>query len=262
MSVHFLLIDPQNDFAHSKGQLFVHHANQDMQRLAGLLTQMKPQIGAIHISLDSHHLLDISHPLFWQDKQGNSPPPFTSISQEDVLTGRWSSRRASDQNKARDYVTLLAKNGRYQLTIWPPHCLIGSWGHNVTDEVAQAILAWEQQGFIANYMLKGMNPWTEHYSIVQADVPDADDMHTQINHELLAQLNTADIVYVAGEALSHCVANTVLDLLEQQPDLNKKLVLIKDCCSSVTGFETLGEQFLLTLADKGVKIIHSQQLMS
>ena len=255
MSIHFLLIDPQNDFAHSKGQLFVPHADKDMQRLAELLTQLQANIDAIHISLDSHHLLDISHPLFWQDAQGHAPAPFTTISRKAVDCGTWAVRRNSDKNKAIDYVTFLEKNARYQLTIWPPHCLLGTWGHNVVDSVALSIRAWEQQGQIANYMFKGLNIWTEHYSIVQADVIDENDSHTQVNENLLQQLNQASTIFVAGEALSHCVANSVYDLVQQCPELLKKLVLIEDCCSPVTGFENLGRQFIQDLSSKGLRLM-------
>ena len=33
--------------------------------------------------------MDIAHPQFWTDKAGSCPPPFTTISCEDVKNGTW-----------------------------------------------------------------------------------------------------------------------------------------------------------------------------
>jgi hypothetical protein len=39
---------------------------------------------------------------------------------------------------------------------------------------------------------KGENPWTEHYSAVQAEVPDDDDPRTQLNRTADRRLDQAD----------------------------------------------------------------------
>ncbi|WP_140048496.1 cysteine hydrolase family protein [Thioflexithrix psekupsensis] len=259
MKLQFLLIDPQNDFAHPQGQLYVPGADEDSLRLAALLQRYSAHIEAIHVTLDTHHLVDIAHPIFWIDKNGEHPTPFTQISAEDVQEKRWQTTKPEHQNRALNYVETLAKNGRYQLTIWPPHCLIGTAGHNVVEPVAQAIRTWEQQSFaIANYINKGDNIWTEHYSAVRADVPDPKDPYTQLNTALIQTLKAADRVAISGQALSHCVANTVRDIVanfgETQLD---KLVLIEDTCSSVPGFEAWGAQFVQDMKNVGVQVIHS-----
>ena len=79
--------------------------------------------------------------------------------------------------------------------------------------VAAALQRWEEAGFArVNYVTKGYNPWTEHYSAVQADVPDPTDPGTQINTRLIRALKNADVVALSGQALSHCVAHTVRDI--------------------------------------------------
>ena len=108
--------------------------------------------------------------------------------------------------RALTYVQTLAKNGRYPLCIWPPHCLIGSPGHAVMPELFAALLDWEQRFALVDYVTKGSNIWTEHYSAVQADVPDPADPGTQINTALIQTLLKADMIAVAGEAGSHCLA--------------------------------------------------------
>ena len=139
MKLEFLIIDPQNDFTNPKGSLFVTGADQDSIRLAEVLTRLKKKINDIHVTLDTHHKLAIFHPMFWVDSHGNHPAPFTMIAAKDVETGKWRSTNPQFQKRAADYVRSLDKNKRYVLVVWPEHCLIGTWGHNVVDPIQKAL---------------------------------------------------------------------------------------------------------------------------
>jgi nicotinamidase/pyrazinamidase len=131
------------------------------------------------------------------------------------------------------------------LVSWPEHCLIGSWGHNVHAAVKKALDRWARSKLeLVDFVTKGSNPLTEHYSAVQAEVPDPNDPSTMLNGRLIKTLSEADMVAIAGEALSHCVANTVRDIAKNFGEDNiKKLVVLTDCTSSVAGFEDLGARF-------------------
>lgn len=255
MNLQFLIIDPQNDFAHPQGNLFVPGADKDSERLAEMIRRHSAHIDDIHITLDTHHLVDIAHPVFWVNSKGEHPVPFTNISIDDVNNGKWHTTHPGCQERARAYVQSLADNGRYELTIWPPHCLIGSAGHNVVQPVADVVLEWEQKFAMVDYVTKGSNMWTEHYSAVQADVPDPEDPSTQMNSGLISTLEQADLIILSGQALSHCVANTVRDIADNFGDENiRKLVLIEDTTSSVPGFEKLGEQFVADMTARGMQL--------
>ena len=90
MRLEFLIIDPQNDFSDAPGAaLPVPGAGADAERLAGLLDRLGDRIAAIHVTLDTHQLVDISHPIFWRDASGQPPPPFTQITVSDVEEGIW-----------------------------------------------------------------------------------------------------------------------------------------------------------------------------
>jgi nicotinamidase/pyrazinamidase len=111
-----------------------------------------------------------------------------------------------------------------------------------------------------NYVTKGHNPWTEHYSAVQADVPDPDDPGTQLNIRLIQTLKNAEVVALSGQALSHCVANTVRDIADiVGEDGIRKLVLIEDTSSPVPGFEELARQFLTDMRQRGMKIVRAAE---
>jgi len=217
--IELLIIDPQNDFCTEKiemispktgelelmhqGALYVGGGENDMARLAKMIDRIGDKIYDIHITLDSHRLVDISHPIFWEDGQGNPPGPFTIISYPDVQQGVWKAKNPGYQSKATSYVQTLETNARYPLCIWPPHCLIGTWGHNVVPYLFDSLIQWEANNFAnVDVVTKGSNPFTEHYSGVQADVPDPTDPSTQLNTGLINTLQEADIILLCGEARS------------------------------------------------------------
>jgi nicotinamidase-related amidase len=265
MSLEFLIIDPQNDFSDAPGAaLPVPGASADAERLASLLDRLSDRIDDIHVTLDTHQLLDISHPMFWVDRNDRPPTPFTQITVAEVEDEVWRPFKPEFQQRALDYVRALRDNHRYVLTIWPPHCLVGTWGHNVIPAVSGALRRWEERRRArVDYHLKGHNPWTEHYSAVQADVPDPDDPSTQINVRLIQTLEKADVVAFSGQALSHCVANTVRDIADHFGEESvRKLVLIEDTSSPVPGFEEVAYQFLTDMKQRGMKTARAAEFPS
>ncbi|MBP9726620.1 MAG: isochorismatase family protein [Gammaproteobacteria bacterium] len=229
-NIHLLIVDPQNDFCDPQGSLYIPGADDDMLQLASFIHRWKDQISQIHVTLDSHRRLDIAHPLWWQDAHGKSPQPFTLISPEDIQAGRWNAVVPAFQERTAAYIDSLHAKGRYPHTIWPEHCLLGSWGHNIFSELLKAIQAWEKRRIFVNYVIKGMNPWTEHFSAVRAEVPDPEDSSTATNNELIESLSKADQILVAGEASTHCVMSTVEDLSDYYAE---KIVWLSDATSPV-----------------------------
>lgn len=262
MNLQFLIIDPQNDFAHPHGSLFVPGADQDSERLAKMIRRHLDKINDVHVTLDTHHFLDIAHPIFWTDSHGKHPAPFTTITEEDVLNGKWKTTHPGFQARSTRYVQALKANGRYALTIWPPHCLIGQVGNNVVSPIAEALKEWENTFALVDYVTKGSNIWTEHYSAVRADVPDPEDPSTQLNTRLIETLEQADLIALSGQALSHCVANTIRDIANNfGTESINKLVLIEDTTSPVPGFEGLAQQFLLEMKARGMNTAKSTELL-
>lgn len=261
MKIHLLVIDPQNDFCDPNGSLFVPGADEDMKRLSGLVGRLRDKLDDVHVTLDSHRKVDISHPLWWKDSSGNSPSPFTIITASDLSDGVWTTRQPSAWKRTHDYLKALEASGRYPHCIWPEHCLIGSEGHNVYPELFGALQDWEDRFALTDFVTKGSNPWTEHFSAVQAEVPDPDDPTTQINTGLISTLEEADIILLAGEALSHCLANTVTDIADNfsNPKYVSKLVLLEDATAPVpdppgtTLFSDLTAKFLRDMKAKGMK---------
>lgn len=140
--------------------------------------------------------------------------------------------------------------------------MIGTNGHAVVEEVSAALHGWcDRKTRAINYVLKGNNMLTEHYSALQADVQREDDVRTQFNQVTYDRLRLADRVIICGQALSHCVAFTTRDLLSHWPEEEaSKVVLLKDCASPVPSFEQAAEDFINEITAQGATITTSDQL--
>lgn len=277
-SIQLLIIDPQNDFCDvpadwrprdmATGQtvapaLPVAGAHADMLRVAQLITDGAAGITAIAITLDSHHRLDIAHPTFWKTAAGSEVVPFTAITAAQVRGGAYQPRDPAALSRALAYLDELEQRDRYTLMVWPVHCEIGSWGHNVHAAVKQAYNRWEDGCLkVVQKINKGSNPWTEHYSAMQAEVPADDDPATQMNMDLIRQLDQADQIIIAGEASSHCVRATTEHIVENLPSGEpSKLVLLTDCMSPVGGFDAQHIAFLNAMRHRGVLLSSSADIL-
>ncbi|SFN94825.1 Nicotinamidase-related amidase [Formivibrio citricus] len=273
---HLLVIDPQNDFCDQPDDylpqtgerlapaLPVQGAHADMLRVATLIERCGQRIDAITVTLDSHQRIDIAHPTFWQQGDGTAVQPFTPITAADVREGRFVPRQTEALPRVLAYLDALEAAGRYTHMVWPVHCEIGSWGHNVHADVRAAYNRWEETTSVSvGKVLKGLNPWTEHYSAIRAEVPDSRDEGTQLNRALIAQLKAADQVLIAGEAGSHCVKATTEHIAEAfDPADLPRLVLLTDCMSPVTGFESQYQGFIDDMRAKGLRIATSTEIMA
>jgi nicotinamidase/pyrazinamidase len=270
--IRLLVIDPQKDFCDgpSNGSLAVAGAHDDMVRLAAMVNRLGSRIDDIDVTLDSHHVVDIAHPAFWVDGGGKNPSPFTLITVGDVEKGVWTPRNPAFRARSLEYVRKLEISGKYLLCIWPVHCLIGSEGHAVHPDLFASLRRWEEKEFaVVNYVTKGSNIFTEHYSAVQAEVPDAEDPSTLLNDGLIKALRGSDVILIAGEALSHCVKSTVEDIANSIGEEHiKKFVFLTDCSSPVPqspgspDFPAIGRAFVDSMVARGMKLSTSTTFLA
>lgn len=284
MRVDLIVIDGQNDFLDPNGALYVKGADTEALKLKAMIERLGQKITKIHATLDSHHPVDIAHPIMWKDQNGKHPDPFTIISAQDVRDGRWtctllgyfnSEKKITFQDKTLAYVEQLEKNNRYPLCIWPPHCLIGEWGNNVYPVLSEAYKSWigvTARSPWINYVTKGDYPFTEHYSALQADVPEPNMPRTRLNTDLLSDISNADMVVWTGWAGSHCLANTGRDFIDHFSKTSdafiKKSVLLTDVCAPVgdlpgsTMFADMRQQFIDDMEKAGMTLSTSDQLLT
>jgi nicotinamidase-related amidase len=250
-----LVVDAQNTFCVPGFELFVAGrsgtgAVDDNRRLCEFIYRNLAAITQIFPSLDTHEAMQIFHPIWLIDEDGNHPEPYTLVSAEDVATGRWRMNPAAAeavgleldyaQRHLEYYTRRLAAGGKFDLTIWPYHSMLGGIGHALVASVEEAIffhsVARHSQ---PAFQVKGDNPLTEHYSMLGPEVmegPDGDRLD-RLNTKLIDALLTFDAVVVAGQAKSHCVAWTIDDLLSGDEETVRRLAqrtyLLEDCTSPV-----------------------------
>jgi nicotinamidase-related amidase len=249
-----LAVDVQNTFCIPDFELFVagrsgSGAVDDTRRLCEFVYRNLGTITQIFPSLDTHHAMQVFHAIWLVDEHGNHPAPYTLVSADDVATGRWRVNPAvsealgidgdyAERHLAR-YTRRLAEGGKYDLTVWPYHAMLGGIGHALVSAVEEAVffhgIARDSR---PEFQVKGDNPLTEHYSMLGPEVtegPDGDRLGER-NTELIAKLLTFDAVVVAGQAKSHCLAWTIDDLLEEEvagERLAERTYLLEDCTSPV-----------------------------
>jgi nicotinamidase-related amidase len=225
-------------------------AVEDNRRLCEFIYHNIGVITTIVASLDTHRAMQVFHPVYLINEQGEHPAPLTLVSHEDVVQGRWRFNPAiapslgisaqAGQQHLIHYTRKLKESGKYDLTIWPYHAMLGGIGHSLVPAVEEAIffhtIARSSQ---ATFISKGEYPTTESYSIIGPEVlegPDGEAIASK-NHAFFRIVVEHDLVFIAGQAKSHCVAWTISDLLEQireyNPALARRVCLLEDCTSPV-----------------------------
>ncbi len=251
-----LIVDMQNDFCNRGGALYVNGAEKDVARLAKFVSANSDKIDHIVLTQDNHHVVDISHPVFWEDANGNPPAPFTEINPLNLAQGIW--RPRFEREKAIRYVHDLEQQGEFPHVVWPEHCIIGSSGAAIVDEIMEPVKNWARKGHYYDLIIKGTNPLTEHFGALMANVPIGGYPETQLNTKLVSTLLKYKTILIAGEAKSHCVATTVKQMLNIDA-IARKIVILEDCMSVVTGFENLASSIYEKAKKEGALFLLSTE---
>jgi nicotinamidase-related amidase len=278
-----LLIDVQNTFCIPGFELFVGGrsglgAVEDNRRLGEFIYRNLGNLTTITATLDTHTAMQVFHSEFWVNAEGENPPPMTLIHYDDVVQGKWRVNPSVTANLtaprdlqeyALHYTKTLDDRGKYPLTIWPYHSMLGGIGHALVSAIEEACffhtIARQSQ---TRFELKGSNPLTENYSVLSPEVTEDGQGRAiaQKNTPLIQTLLEYDAVIVAGQAKSHCVAWTVADLLSDiqatDPALAQKVYLLDDCTSpvvvpGVVDFTDQAEETYQRFAEAGMHRVQS-----
>jgi nicotinamidase/pyrazinamidase len=263
-----LLVDAQVDFIHEDGALSVPGAVNDTRRTIQWLLMHAAEITDVAASLDSHVPLQIFYPPWWRDDRGYLPDPYTVISAQDVDDGAW--QPVFDEAWSKDYVRRLETQAKKQLMIWPYHTMLGTPGHTLEPSLYQAVVFHSAaRSSQPTYLIKGLIPQTEYYSLLEPEVKVADDPRGRLNQPFLDRLLGYDRVYVAGQAKSHCVLETLASIArryQDTPETLSKLRLLEDCTSSVfhpeIDFEALANQTLAHFESWGLQRVTSSDALN
>lgn len=250
-------IDIQNDFMEG-GALGVPGSIKDVQNLLHFTYENIEKITDIIVSLDTHQPMQIFHPSWWVNELGENPSPLTIISYEDVKQGKW--KPVTNIEESLDYVMNLEKIGKKQLCIWPYHCIEGTFGCSLESQFSNLVYFHSvARSTNPSIVVKGLSSNTEMYGIFKPEYS-SDSIR---NDELLKKISEYDQIIIAGEAKSHCVLESLLQLIEyfEEEKLDaSKIVILEDCMSSIPGFEESTEETFRSLQQKfGIQLVNSTE---
>lgn len=250
-----LPVDVQNTFCIPDFELYVagrsgRGAVDDNRRLCEFIYRNLHLITHVCPTMDTHQAMQIFHAIFLINEQGEHPAPYTLISASDIAQGKWRFNPAVAENlqleagegqkHLQHYVETLKAGGKYELTIWPYHAMLGGIGHALVSAVEEALFFHSVARLSQpDFQVKGNNPLTENYSVLRPEVLTgaAGQPIAQKNAGLINKLLEYDAVIIAGQAKSHCVAWTIEDLLNEMVvtdrNLARKVYLLEDCTSPV-----------------------------
>jgi len=182
--------------------------------------------------------------------------------------------------------------------IWPNHCLEGSKGHLIAKELQTFLRSWQRadKGRSVKYHIKGQNNLAEMFSIFSAEKPvsvtesyilrsylytgqgvdispatGSDNykkthklinLETTFNHELMSQLlGDNNRVFICGEAKTHCVKSSIIDLMEHasqssKPVNSSRIVLLANMTSPIPGVTDDIEQLVI---ERGYSVFHPSE---
>ncbi len=289
--VELLVIDAQVDFSFPEGALYVAGrsgtgAVDANRKLAEFIYRNLGAISMVTCTLDTHVPYQIFFPAAHQLPDGRAPAPHTIVTAEDIQAGRIRpSQPMADQlgvdvdfliYQFTHYCQQLEQEGKHQLYLWPYHCLQGTAGHRLAGVIDAARLF---HGFARGAgnrpVEKGEHPLSERYSVFSEEVPTAFNGQTlpgiAREHLLIDRLLTADALIVAGLASSHCVMESVNDLLtdirKRDETLAGRVFLLRDCTApvvvpGVSDFTDDAEQAFERFAAAGMHVLTSDVPMA
>jgi nicotinamidase-related amidase len=286
VKIHLLVVDAQFDFSFPDGKLYVRGrsstgAMDDHERLAKFIYRYLHLITEITFTMDTHLPYQIFHPAAHLCEDGSHPAPMTIISADDYRRGKYRANPVMAYQLGMDPVWLhkqflyyceqLESSGKYKLTIWPYHCLLGSAGHRLVGVMEEARLFHSFARGSANKLeIKGDNPLTEHYSIFEPEVMTLYNgqpiPHAAKNQNLLDTLYDSDITIITGQAKSHCLAWTIESFLShiftKDKTLARKVYILEDCSSpivvpGVADYSDIADQAFQRFAEHGMNLVKS-----
>ena len=144
--------------------------------------------------------------------------------------------------------------------IWPYHASLGTPGHALVPALSEAIAFHAAAGDVQpTLLLKGSIAQTDIIRCLSSEVKVPGHPQGDLNTEFLDTLAGYDLLYIAGQAKSHCVLATmrsVMGYFRDRPDIIAKLRFLSDCTSSskhpAIDFDALANAELTDMARLGM----------
>ena len=268
-NVGFVGIDLQKDFSDNpkyNGALPVAGASEDLERLIkffGRVASKLKEDGNTSLSClctqDWHPELHISFDIYWTDKDGNHPSSATVVSFADTIS-KWINS-AGNHNLDSLYIKAIESNGMLHI-VWPVHCVKETTGAEICDEWLDVLNKYNipmiplYKGMVASAEMYGALAFESYPLYSDKEASSQIDKNTKIFLNFVAG---KDIVFITGQALSHCVLTTIKQFANIVHYINseelKKCYLLIDTSSCIPGFEEATMKEIEKLEKAGLNVV-------
>ena len=234
------IIDPQNDFVDPKGSLYIPGAEKAIDEICKVIENENPR--NIIITQDTHQAYHIGHPGYWK----NNPTPFTKITLEDINLGKYEPKYSYSKKNIINYINDLPDKTH---TIWPEHCIEGSWGWAFPEKLINALKKWQLKNSGKSYKIiqKGFDIHHEMYSAFTRIDNRGMNLKSNTNLKMLSRF---DKIMVSGFAKDVCVAWSVVDMYASGMFFNK-LEFLNNCMTELNPKSELLDIFETCIKDQG-----------
>ncbi len=280
--VMLLLVDPQLGFIAKGRDLCVPGAIEDVIRIVDWILKNMAKITRIAVSMDSHLPFQIFFPDWWVDDKGQPLNDFTVVTLEDLKTKKvkpifdfpYEYEKGKSMPWSEYYLTMLEQFGKKtsvgggdfekkNLMVWANHCMLGTPEQAIEPTLYEAIFAHAiARKSQPKFKVKGAVEVSENYSIVEGEVEFSGDKDSGLDEDFLVDLKSFDLIYIGGEASSHCVLETIYSIIryfkDDAPEVLSRVRILEDCTSPVGGFEDMAKQAFEALSSVyGLKLVKS-----
>lgn len=221
-----LLVDCQNDFVDPLGEIFIKGSDQLVIRLAKWLEYYSNNIMTVYCTADSHSTKHISFYNYWcKGPNGTvTPQPGNLISLSDVNNGVISTSNPKNLNWAKEY---LSKIVGQSMTLWPTHCINGSWGSSLPKYLTDVFI---KKNMDFRLIRKGEYAESEMYGAFDLMYPVLlPGLDVPESKSILRNIVKYDKIIVGGVGVDMTISNSLETMIKyHQKDIKNKLILLKD----------------------------------
>lgn len=271
LKVALLLVDPQMGFIEEGRELCVAGAIDDTRRTIEWIYRNMEKLDYIATSLDTHLPYQIFYMSWWTYADGSPVKKWSDITRENVVSKtikplfdfQYEYAKGKTMKWSEYYTLKLAENAKKYLKIWPYHTMLGTPEHAVEPTLYEAIMVHSGARKSQPYFeIKGDVIYAENYSVVETEVEYSGDEKSGLNEPFLNMLEKYQYLYIAGQAKSHCVYETIVSIVNyfgpKAPEVLSRIRILVDCMSPVGGYEQMADEaFAVLVRDYGLKMVKS-----
>lgn len=221
-----LVIDLQNDFI--EGKLAVPGANKVVDYLTNMLNEKVTEFDDILLTTDSHPSDHISFASSWS----GDIKPFDNVKYEDIVDGKYYYKKPYVPKGLFKFFKNIHyyyfRDLRMPFTVWPDHCIEGTWGEKISEKFLQSVRRWRiVNNLEPKIFRKGIKPRVEMYSAFSPYT----GVDSYLEKRMWNYMNSFTTICVAGLAKDFCVYYSLRDMIAS--GLQDKIVVLKDGIAAI-----------------------------